>query len=123
MDRVSAWFGGLTTGMKALVVVALLVLFAVLRPLIGPLAMLFFIICVPLLDYRMLRRRPYRRPGIFLIGSLVVLLLANGVSGALYGTASEQAGSPSSSRSHTVQKEGQQAAEQTTSEPSSETHP
>ena len=73
---------------------------------------------VPVVLYRMLRGLPYRRPGIFLLGSLIVLLLANGVSGALYGTSSEQAGSPSGSRSHTEQKEPRQAAERTTPEAS-----
>jgi hypothetical protein len=32
MERISAWFGGLGTGMKVLAVVASLVLFAVLSP-------------------------------------------------------------------------------------------
>ena len=108
MERISVWFGGLTSGMKALVVVASLVLFAVLSPLIGPLAMLFFIVCVPVVAYRMLRGRPYRRSGIFLPGSLAVLLLANGVSGALYGTCSNQAGSTSDSRSQTEKTQARQ---------------
>jgi micrococcal nuclease len=120
MERVSAWFGGLTPVMKAMVVVASLGLFAVLSPLIGPLAMLFFVVCVPVVAYRMLRRRPYQRPGIFLLGSLVVLLLANGVSGAIYGTSSERASSPSDSRAPTAQGKAQQAAEKTTPKPPSE---
>src|SRR5215217_73609 len=121
MERVSAWFGGLTTGMKSLVVVASLVLFAVLSPIIGPLAILVFIVSVPVVAYRMLRRRPYRRPGIFLLGSLVVLLLANGVSGAIYGTSSERAISPSGSQSHTKQKQAPQATGKATTMASPET--
>jgi micrococcal nuclease len=98
MERVSAWFGGLTTGMKALVVVASLVLFAVLGPLIGPLAMLFFIVCVPVVAYRMLRRRSYRRPGALLTYVLAAALLTGVAFSTLYCAPAEQTNSPSSTR-------------------------
>jgi len=94
MSRILAWFGGLTTGVKALVVALALLLFAVLSPLIAVLAVLFLVVCVPVVAYRMLMRRPFRRPGLILLVSLAVLLLAGGVSGALYGTSTEQARSP-----------------------------
>ena len=109
MERIRSWFVGLALWMKILVVVASLVLFAVLSPLVALVATLFFILSIPVVAYRLLRRRPYRRPGIFLLGSLAVLLLAHGVSGALYGPTAEQARSPSGSQSHTKQKQAPQA--------------
>jgi micrococcal nuclease len=108
MGRISAWFGSLTTGMKALVVLASLVLFAILSPLIALLAALFFIVCIPVVAYRMLRQRPFRRPGMFLLSSLVVLLLASGVSSALYGPSTERASSPPDSQIEPKQEKAQQ---------------
>lgn len=108
MGRISAWFGGLTIAMKALVIVASLVLFSVLSPLIASLAAFLFIVCIPVLAYRILRRRPYQRPGILLLSSLVVLLVSSGVSNALYGTSTEQASSPSNSQTKPKQEEPRQ---------------
>ena len=95
MERMRARFGALSTGAKALIVAVALVLFAVLSPLMVILATLFLVVCVPVVAYRMLTRRPFRRPALVLLGSLVVLLLASGASTALYGTSGEQTGSPS----------------------------
>ena len=108
MGRVSAWFSGLSTGMKALLVIAGLVLFAVLSPLITPLAILFFILCILVVAYRILRRRPFRTPGILLLSSLAVLLVSSGVSGALYGTSEEQASSGTNSHAQSKKEEARQ---------------
>ncbi len=108
MGRISAWFGGLRTSMKALVVVACLVAFAVLSPLLVPLASLFLLMSVLVVAFRILKRRPFQRPGIFLLSSLAVLLLASGVSSALYGTSTEQARSPSNSQTKPKQEKARQ---------------
>jgi outer membrane biosynthesis protein TonB len=89
------------------------------EPLITSLAALFFIVCIPVVAYRMLRHRPCQKPGIFLLNSLVVLLVSNGVSGALYGTSDDQASSPSNSQSEPKNKESRQepAREETKATP------
>ena len=111
MARISAWFGGLTTGAKAAVVVGALLLFVILSPLFSIVAVLFLIVCVPVVAYRMLMRRPFRRPGLFLLGSLAVLLLASGASSALYGTSTEQASSSSDTQ---AEPKEEQPREETT---------
>lgn len=93
MARISAWFGGLSTGVKGLVVAAALVLFVVLSPFVAIVAVLFLIVAVPVVAYRALMRRPLRRPGLILIGSLVALIAASGASAALYGTSADQTSS------------------------------
>ena len=110
MERVSAWFGGLTTGMKALVVVASLVLFAVLSPLIGPLAMLVFIVCVPVVAYMMLGGRRYRRPGALLVYALAAALLTGVASSGLYCAPAEQTDSPSSTRNEPKEDKSKETA-------------
>jgi micrococcal nuclease len=97
MERISAWFGGLTTGTKALVVISL-VLFAALSPPIGPLAMLFFIVCIPVVAYMKFGRRRYRRPSALLGHVLAVALLTSVASSGLYCAPAEQSDSPSSTR-------------------------
>ncbi len=91
MSRIFTWFGGLTIVKKALIVAFALLLFVLFSPLIVPLAALVLLISLAVTAYRMLRRRPFKRPAIFLISSLVALVLASGVSQALYGTSTEQA--------------------------------
>jgi micrococcal nuclease len=94
MGRISGWFGGLTTGVKALVIAAVLVLFVILSPFVAIVAVLFLIVGVPVVAYRALMRRPLRRPGLILLGSLVALIAASGASAALYGTSADQTSSP-----------------------------
>jgi micrococcal nuclease len=91
MARIRAWFGALTTAKKALVIAGLLILFALLSPLLLPIAVLVFLVSLFVVAYRGLRRRPVGRPAVFLVGSLFAVVLASGVSNALYGPATEQA--------------------------------
>ncbi len=70
-----------------MIVVFFLLVFTVLSPFVAILAALVLVVGVPMIAYRLLRRRPVRRPGLVVLGSLIVLLQASGVSAALYGTA------------------------------------
>ena len=120
MGRIRAWFGSLTTGMKAVLIAAFALLgvmmFAILSPLIMLFSAFFVLVCIAAVAYRMLRGRSFRIPGILLLSSLVVLLVSSGVSGALYRTSTEQASSPSNSQTEPKQERPREETKGTTPE-------
>jgi len=106
VGHITAWFGGLTTGMKALVVLACIMLLAVLSPLIVPLAALFFIVSIPVVAYRVFKQREYQRSWVFLLSALAVLLVSSSCSNDPRGTSAEQAGSSSNSHAGSEKAQG-----------------
>jgi micrococcal nuclease len=109
MERIRAWFGGLTTVKKVLAIACAVLLFVVISPLMVPLSGLALLVSLVVVLYKAFRQRPFRGPGIFLLCSLVALVLASGVSNALYGPSTDQ-----TSKETKPPKQAQTAPEPTT---------
>ena len=111
MGRLSAWFGGLRTGMRGLVVVASLALLTVLSPLVVLVATLVFVVCVPVVACVKFGGRRCRRPGALLVYALGAALLVSVASNGLSCAPEEQTSSPSSSRNESKEEKAKQTSQ------------
>ena len=88
MGNLFSRFGALSSGVKAVLIVAslcVLALSVLLSPLVVVLALLVLIVALLALLIRAIRRRPLRTWGLVAGASLALLLVFSGISGALYG--------------------------------------
>lgn len=128
MARIRAWFSGLSSGAKVVVVLVVIALFVWASPVFVFLAVLALLAGLLSFLIRVLRRRPVRGPLIFCVGSFVAILVATGVSNALYGPAeapeqAQRSPVPSESEAAEKTKPEEPKPEKTKSEPEPEPKP
>lgn len=114
------WFLALSVPVKLVLGLLVLVLAAALSPFLMVVAFLLFFAGVLVLLYRLVRRRPLRGWFVTVIASFVLVLVFNGVSGALYGSAPEEASVPKETTER-AERPRAEPREETTAEPTEKT--
>lgn len=99
VGRIIGWFSGLSLIAKIIVVLVCAALFIWASPLFVLIALLLLVISLLSVIFRALGRRPIRNPAILCGVSLVALVAASSISGALYPLPEEQTSAETSQQS------------------------